>query len=546
MYENEYKNNNKFEEIDYVMCPNCRSNVAVISKSNYGLDVAHCKYDCGYKWHMLIEPDPFEWNEHGKFSPLVAFEGNIFDVEDVDYDRYERIIQYSDLSGTTFNLYKPDCIVPPTIYYRQSKFFERYYTNLSIERDNEYRKSIEEFLDGKYDVKNFIWILKYVCDMKVYNQDKNLIEYSDFNQNIENISCITFNEFNENKLRSLLNTELTVQDIKNHLNNTYGIPLLFNKYEKNVELSKDVAKPILENNNVEKFLFESEQKTSKEINNIEKNYEFEKFLSKETSYINKESNKKITIKQLYDLIKDCKSISYGLTVNPLIIDYNEYKNNLEDYINFNSLIDFKNNIVFLNISHKDLIETLSNFLNIDKFKNFDELEYKFHNETNTLQLHVAINNLVYATYYENNIENENLLKNVENTNKNLFKIEKINEKDDDLIVLNGSGKIKGKIYFPKENEENIPVGKILVIPTASEEYFLPSLSNFNKNGCIITEKGSKTSHLIIMSKEFDFNIILVKDAMKLFKQNDFIVIDLDKKTFKIKKDKNKEISNEIN
>jgi phosphohistidine swiveling domain-containing protein len=238
-----------------------------------------------------------------------------------------------------------------------------------------------------------------------------------------------------------------------------------------------------------------------------------------------------------------------------------------------SLIDFDNKIAFMSISHKSLIETLNNLIletfleNTEKgfdrnwskeeikkwkdsfkqlpqisyheyekyssFEDFQDLEKYFHKNTNTLQIFTSLTNEKMPKTLTYRIDNPEIIELKEMLEINNIKYNTLTSlSNKEFHTLNGSGKITGEIYYPTEEEENIPEGKILIIPTASEEYFLPAISQMNGKGCIITEKGSETSHLIINSKEFNFNIILVDNATELFKQGDIIEIDFDRKIFK--------------
>jgi hypothetical protein len=122
MFEDSSEENFEIEE-DYISCPSCGSPVAVIENHfQYG-DIGHCKHDCGYKWYMLIEPNPETFyskhtlknklDKNGKLtnesdilghdSEIVLFEENLDDIMYEDKNRYNRIIKYSYLSETSFN-----------------------------------------------------------------------------------------------------------------------------------------------------------------------------------------------------------------------------------------------------------------------------------------------------------------------------------------------------------------------------------------------------------------------------------------------------------
>jgi len=249
-----------------------------------------------------------------------------------------------------------------------------------------------------------------------------------------------------------------------------------------------------------------------------------------------------TIEELFGLIKEDGQIAFA-SMKPYIISLKEYMDNIKSNIDTPAMIDFDNKIVFLNISHKAIIYTLNDLILEQEILNgkitiedkkeletvdFDEAESYFHKQTNTIQLFTSLIDRSAAKVLSCRKTNNEVL-----AFENLLKENEIEFKTIQLLestvftTLNGKGKVTGEIYFPKEDEENIEPGKILVVPTASEEYFLPAISQMGSVGCIITERGSKTSHLIINSKEFNFNIILVKDATKLFIQGETITLDLD-------------------
>lgn len=568
-------------ENEYIYCPDCGSNVAVLEDNYQFGKIGHCIHDCGYKWYMLIEPDPNTFNNphplhshikeysksiYGYDSEIVPFEDDLEELYYEDKERYSRILECSNLNQTNFNDNNSN-LIGNRIYIqrKRQKFFERYALNQKKDQIKRDKNIIKDFLNNRDSLMNFIYICTMNCSMETHiniqleqkrvENNRNIEEgFEELQDDEKKISAITYNEYSKNEFLKYclddINSEEFLTTVKNYLNETYGISFLYIKseYDKNNGCRPLTVKQeeIVESMNYNPISLEklTEQKKSeiKTDTDIvpEKLIEFYK---QETTY-----NK--TVLELLSLIKEDSPIAFQ-SMKPYIITLEDFYKDIKSNMNIPSLIDYDNNIVFMSISHKALLNTLHK-INIDNYLNntmsnisdskcisyheykeaseLDEekLEIYFHNNSNTVQVFTSLINEKapkMLTYKTENKEIHKLIDILNNNNINFDRLTNLN--DISFKTLNGTGKISGEIYFPKPEEEDIPQGKILVIPTASEEYFLPAISQMEGSGCIITEKGSQTSHLIINSKEFNFNIILVKDAMKLFNQDDYISLDLD-------------------
>jgi len=539
------------EEEDYITCPSCGSPVAVVQDDfQYG-EIAYCKYDCGYKWYMLIEPDPELFNEihpfkkefddnenlvptiYGHDTPIVQFEGDLEELNDLLYEdisRYNRILKYSDFNDT---LLKPqDEDIPANLANKRRKFFIEIARKEAFSEKERHLQTIENFISDKDTLDNLLYVLITVCSMEIKYDDNVSKIYGK-----PRISCIIYHKYNLNALRDIIYLSKDNQLFEKLLEtlDDFGIPLL------KVPYTKEKQKTSYDNNAVK---VENKQISSEKINIVNNNTTIRPdFLNKKTSY-----NK--TVFELLQLIKDDEPISAIIQSKPYIIPLKEFYNDLENNLSIPSLIDFKNQIVFMNVSHKSIIQTLSQF--ILKDKDIDNIEYEklsslFHKHVNVLEVFTPVLNLDIPktfTFFNKNKDNKIFFNKVSKLPFKYNTYELFNPND--FVVLNGSGQISGEVYFPKPEEEEIPKNKILIIPTASEEYFLPAISQMNGSGCIITEKGSKTSHLIINSKEFDFNIILFENASSFFQEGEYITIDFDQNKILTKSKENNNVKNLIN
>jgi len=590
---------------DYCYCPSCGSNVAVVENDiRYG-EVGHCKYDCGYKWYMLIEPDPETFNQKhpyieneilGHESKIVLFEEDLEEIYYEDKNRYNRILKYSDLNNTLIDrTLSFDKDVPNNLEKKRIKFFQNKALEEQHQEEDYYQDIIKKFLNepNEYNFNNLLYVLITVIEMS--KEDKNII-YDIYNKNHLNTLMAGMKEDDFTRMKELLSYK-------------YNIQL---KYQKEEEKKQ---------NNDKKLINKKEEKREQDKK--------EEITSRFNDFYNKETTYGLNIKELLKEIKEYKPISSFMQTTPFIISLKEFYKNIKSNVSIPSLIDFDNKIVFMHISHKTLINFLNNLIlnkyskyiliekpdkiSYEEYKNlfkettkeewekyyknnkeiliktFEEFydkkeqdkkeylkqlkkdfnlkenltekefenwkqkefnninpisyhEYEellkeknkdeemfFHKHTNTVQIFTSMINdeaPKILTYRIKNKEIKELEEKLKKENINFETNDSI--KDKTFITLNGDGIIKGEIYFPKKDEENIEKGKILVIPTASEEYFIPAISQMNKAGCIITEKGSKTAHLVINSKEFNMNLILIENAMELFKEGEEITIDLKK------------------
>lgn len=517
---------------DLIFCPNCFEKSAVLMTVDFRGEVACCG-ECHYMWKELIESSDI--NDETSDLEYIGDNENIFDIHSTNIKRYNNIIKFSNLhinkeltSDEQRNVTKKQ---------------EKYFKNKSIEK-YEYEKidiikTLKNFIENpkKEDINSVFYVLEFNCGVPGFNFDT---------KNYQEVKKVSYKQFNVNALKMY---NINIEDIINSLNKLNYEVIFFDNLKSYTEEELNVLKDkeeikstgfnLNEIEKIQNLLKETEIKTDicDVVSNdkLLENKEFDDFLNKKTTY-------GCTVEKLFDLIEDCNPISSLVTSKPFIIELNKYLDGYMDYfITLPALIDYDNKIVFLHISHKSLIETLvEEFYEEEKeiYFGFDEIEALFHKKINCSQIYVNSRNrdekqdLMITNSFKTNILKDkyfNVLK------KNNIKYSQINVKtdiDEDIVedyfvVLNKvNDLVEGEVYFPKENEENIPEGKILIIPTATEEYFLSSLSNTNGKGCIITEKGSKTSHIILMSKEFNFNVILINDAISKFKDGDNLKIDL--------------------
>jgi len=579
----QYNDTDTEDFIDYLTCPSCGSNVAVMESDYVFGEVAHCKHDCRYRWYMLIEPDPEtfyskhpykkildsegqlgEYDILGHDSQIIPFTEDLEDIYYEDKDRYNRILKYSDFNNTLIEkTLSYDTDVPFNLPQKRMKFFERYRKELAQNADIYHSSNIIKFINREANsFDNFIYTLVTRCKIKTHYSQLSIFQTEEFNKTLDksdyelqkepDIDAITYNNYQKSDLLLLNTTGLSEKEflktIQTILGEEYGISFVFIKPEYDNEGGcKPITQPYKEI--FEDFI----SKEDREDKEIEKNLISEntdtfidnEFFNKITTYNN------FSIAELHNEIKEDCPIAFG-SPKPFIIPLNDFYKDFQTFINIPSLIDFDNQIAFMSISHKDLIQTLNKITfqmyldnngkdekSISKleyeeyshFENTQDLEDFFHAHTNTMQIFTSIINEEspkMLTFHSLNSDNQNFLNMMKENNIKFDTITK--SEDNNIFTLNGHGIITGEAYFPKPDEENIPAGKILIIPTASEEYFLPSISNMDYKGCIITEKGSRTSHLIINSKEFKFNICLLKNASKILKDGDVITLDLDKGT----------------
>jgi len=475
-----------YADDDYIGCPSCGSSVAVVV-TGFGLDYAICRYDCGFKWHMLIEPDPDLFDKMGSQTPIVAFE-ELFD--DVSDERQSRILEWSDLGPSIER--GSERTAPTNLPFKRKRFFENIGKELGMAEAKTHSSYIQDYIDDKSKLQNVLYVLSAACSMDIHNTSYG-IPYK-----------IEYNQFNANAFRMV--SPISIEEFTKLLKERENINLIEVEY---VPQSDDIDQT------------PTFTKLYEGVNNedIKKGSVFnDEFLDRKTSF-------NLSVGELMRLIKHDEPIN-PMNIKPIILDYQDYLDNLNSYFYYPSMIDLDNQIVFVSISHKAIMETLFNHLNIE-FTDFEDLEKKFHKKFNMIQFAISgvSTNRMVASSEEDTLEFKKSL----DKNNILCESYYLNDTISDFMLLNGSGSVSGDIYFPKEGEELDIKGKILVIPTSSEEYFLSALSVMKGDGCIITERGSKTSHLVSNSKEFDFNIILVDNAMKIFKEGESVHIDLDER-----------------
>lgn len=528
------------EDLDLIYCPNCFEQTAEITTFDWRGEVAYCTC-CKYMWKELIEPSESDSKTNKNFIlKYIGDEENIFDIFSEDKERYNDIIDFSGLmKDNSLNSERQNLIHKKQLEYYKNKATEKskYEFQINLHELNDFIQN-----PSKENIKTIFFILEHKCGLPGFIFEEN---------SYENVTKLAYKSFNVNALKMY---GVEIEELEIALSKI-GVSLVFFDNNKNYtqeEIDMFKNNILINNNKEDKHIVKVIEESKKEIidnnkkdisNSVEdniknitlENKEFDDFLSLKTTY-------GCSVEELYEIISDCTPISSLITTKPFIIPIEEYFDKyIECYISFPSLIDYDNKIVFIHISHKYLIEEILENCFEDELENnwsYDEREELFHKKINATQIYVNTRNrdnteaLMLSNSNRNNSLKEtflNLLK--ENKiNYNIINIK--NNSDEELVdfftVLNKVNDcVSGEVYFPKENEEEIPEGKILIIPTATEEYFLPSLSNMNGKGCIITEKGSKTSHIIVMSKEFDFNVILVSDAMKKFKEGDRISIDFE-------------------
>lgn len=100
----------------------------------------------------------------------------------------------------------------------------------------------------------------------------------------------------------------------------------------------------------------------------------------------------------------------------------------------------------------------------------------------------------------------------------------------DFIKLAGKGRVFGRVTFPKPNE-GVEPGAIAVVPTAGVAYDMAMRTACKQGrGAVISAVGGKLAHLVTVAREMEARIVVVDDAMNVFKEGEFISLDLDKGT----------------
>lgn len=95
------------------------------------------------------------------------------------------------------------------------------------------------------------------------------------------------------------------------------------------------------------------------------------------------------------------------------------------------------------------------------------------------------------------------------------------------VRLAGKGKVTGPVFFPAPNE-GVPAGAIAVVPSAGPAYEIALISACKEGaGAVIAAVGGKLAHLAIVSRELGARLVVVDNAMTIFKAGQTVVLDLD-------------------
>jgi phosphohistidine swiveling domain-containing protein len=100
----------------------------------------------------------------------------------------------------------------------------------------------------------------------------------------------------------------------------------------------------------------------------------------------------------------------------------------------------------------------------------------------------------------------------------------------DFVKLAGKGRVLGRVVFPKPNE-GVEAGSIAVVPSAGVAYDMAMRTACKGGrGAVIAGVGGKLAHLVTVAREMEARIVVVDDAMNVFKEGEFVTLDLDKGT----------------
>jgi hypothetical protein len=91
--------------------------------------------------------------------------------------------------------------------------------------------------------------------------------------------------------------------------------------------------------------------------------------------------------------------------------------------------------------------------------------------------------------------------------------------------------ISGEIVHAKPGQR-VPTGSVAIAPTAGPDYqFAMETANMEKpgggRGCIICETGGKLAHLTTVGREYDCVVLMIPDALKLYRPGQRVIIDLE-------------------
>ncbi len=100
----------------------------------------------------------------------------------------------------------------------------------------------------------------------------------------------------------------------------------------------------------------------------------------------------------------------------------------------------------------------------------------------------------------------------------------------DFVKLAGKGRAFGRVVFPKPNEA-VPEGSIAVVPFAGVDYEIAMLSACKKGrGAVIAQVGGKLAHLATVARETEARVLVVDNAMNVFRAGEFVLLDMDNMT----------------
>lgn len=99
--------------------------------------------------------------------------------------------------------------------------------------------------------------------------------------------------------------------------------------------------------------------------------------------------------------------------------------------------------------------------------------------------------------------------------------------------------VSGTVCHPKPGERVAP-GSIAVVPNAGPDYqFAMETANMHGvenggRGCIICETGGKLAHLAVVGREYKCIVLMIPDALKLYKEGQRVWIDMESGTIEHK------------
>lgn len=102
-----------------------------------------------------------------------------------------------------------------------------------------------------------------------------------------------------------------------------------------------------------------------------------------------------------------------------------------------------------------------------------------------------------------------------------------NDAGQDFLKLAGSGRVTGPVVFPKPDEP-VPPGSIAVVSHAGVDYEMALLSACKEEGgAVIAAVGGKLAHLATVSRETGARLLVVPDALTVFRPGEWVTVDLD-------------------